>query len=57
MSDRKLANSHSMVCTTSLAFGIVGLVCCAFCKDVDKKMNKKVSTLLNVLSSMVRWFN
>jgi hypothetical protein len=38
-----MLTSNSMVCMTSLAFGIVGLICCALCKDVDRKMNNKVS--------------
>ena len=30
----------------SLAFGIVGLVACALCKDVDAKMNNKIEVYL-----------
>ena len=36
---------RSMVAMTSLAFGIVGLIACACCKDVDKKMNEKVLSI------------
>jgi|TARA_R110002003_G_scaffold30_5_gene1849 hypothetical protein len=31
-----------LVAFASLAFGIVGIIACLCCKDVDKKMNNKV---------------
>jgi len=31
-----------MVAYTSLAFGVVGIIASACCKDVDAKMNNKV---------------
>ena len=30
----------------SLAFGIVGIIACALCKDVDSKMNNKIEVYL-----------
>ncbi|ETN41763.1 uncharacterized protein HMPREF1541_03700 [Cyphellophora europaea CBS 101466] len=35
-----------LVAMVSLAFGIVGLVACALCKDVDAKMNNKIEVYL-----------
>ncbi|KAH9823610.1 Major facilitator superfamily domain, general substrate transporter [Teratosphaeria destructans] len=35
-----------MVCMTSLGFGLFGLLCCAYCKDVDRKMNNKIEVYL-----------
>lgn len=34
-----------MTAYTSLAFGIVGFLACLCCRDVDDKMNNKVSRL------------
>jgi hypothetical protein len=35
----------SIVAMVSLAFGIVGIIACALCKDVDSKMTNKVPTI------------
>jgi hypothetical protein len=35
-----------MVAFTSLAFGIVGIIACLCCKDVEKKMNNKIEVYL-----------
>jgi len=40
--DECYANVGRMVAFASLAFGLVGVIACACCKDVDKKMNNKV---------------
>ena len=37
-------NMNRMVAYTSLAFGVVGIIACACCKDVDSKMTNKVCT-------------
>jgi hypothetical protein len=37
-----LTEVSSLVALVSMAFGIVGIIACACCKDVDKKMNNKV---------------
>lgn len=38
---------HSVVAMVSMAFGIVGIIACLCCKNVDYKMNNKVSLALN----------
>lgn len=30
----------------SMAFGIIGLIACACCKDVDSKMNQQIEVYL-----------
>lgn len=35
-----------MTAYTSLAFGIVGFLACLCCRDVDDKMNNKVSRII-----------
>lgn len=35
-----------MVAYTSMAFGIIGIIACACCKDVDSKMNNKIEVYL-----------
>lgn len=37
----------SVVAMVSLAFGVVGIVACALCKDVDHKMTNKVSNKIS----------
>jgi len=37
-----LTAAYRLVALVSMAFGIVGIIACACCKDVDKKMNNKV---------------
>jgi hypothetical protein len=37
----------SVVAMVSLAFGVVGIVACALCKDVDHKMTNKVSNMIS----------
>ena len=34
------------VAYASLAFGIIGIIACACCKDVDHKMNNKIEVYL-----------
>lgn len=36
----------SLVAMVSLAFGILGIIACALCKDVDSKMNNKIEVYL-----------
>ena len=36
------AHGLKLLAFASLAFGIVGIIACLCCKDVDKKMNNKV---------------
>lgn len=38
--------SSSVVAMVSMAFGILGLAACLFCKDVDSKMTNKVRDIL-----------
>ena len=35
-----------VVAMTSMAFGIVGLIACACCKDVDHRMNNQIEVFL-----------
>lgn len=35
-----------MVAYTSLAFGLVGLIACLCCKDVNSKMNNTIETFI-----------
>jgi hypothetical protein len=41
-SSPRLTGAFSVVALVSMAFGIIGIIACACCKDVDKKMNSKV---------------
>ncbi|KIW78193.1 hypothetical protein Z517_08026 [Fonsecaea pedrosoi CBS 271.37] len=41
--DQAHVHGIRMVAFASLAFGIVGIIACMCCKDVDKKMNNKVN--------------
>lgn len=41
----KSSDCYSVVAMVSMAFGIVGLIACICCKDVDHKMTNKVRTI------------
>lgn len=41
-----LITCDRMVAYTSMAFGIIGIIACACCKDVDSKMNNKIEVYL-----------
>ncbi|OAL40089.1 hypothetical protein AYO20_00507 [Fonsecaea nubica] len=44
--DQAHVHGIRMVAFASLAFGIVGIIACMCCKDVDKKMNNKIEVYL-----------
>jgi hypothetical protein len=39
-----LITASSLVALVSMAFGIIGIIACACCKDVESKMNNTVIT-------------
>ena len=43
----------SVVAMVSMAFGILGIAACLYCKDVDDKMNNKVSPLYHTLDHLL----
>lgn len=45
------ANQRSIVAMVSFAFGVVGIIACALCKDVDHKMTNKVSSETSATAS------
>jgi hypothetical protein len=45
---------HSLVALSSIGFGIVGIIACCFCKDIDAKINNYTEVFLenNVNASL-----
>lgn len=45
-SKRTFTDIYSVVAMVSMAFGIIGLIACACCKDVDHRMNNQIEVYL-----------
>ena len=41
-----VANGIKLIALTSMAFGIVGIIACMCCENIDHKMNEKIEVFL-----------